>query len=215
MGTIIICGIVIVIAIVIADRIRQYIANVQKEQQKINEAIDKLSNEYIGSYSFSPADEQLIVDTVNCLNTICPHGLQERLNQYNTHEERKVYTEKVIQQLANAMGVKLEGVIVSDEMPDHVLGLFHEQGYLSINAVIMEADPERILMTIVHELRHGVQYQSCLKDQDHWGFSNETKATWYYNWNNYIDEPFELYKKQPLEYDANMFANAVIQSFKS
>ena len=201
MGTIIICGIVIVIAIVIADRIRQYIANVQKEQQEIIDAIDKLSNEYIDSYSFSPADEQLIVDTVNCLNTICPHGLQERLNQYNTHEERKVYAEKVVQQLANAMGVKLEGVIISDEMPDYVLGLFHEQGYLSINAVIMEADPERILMTIVHELRHGVQYQSCLKDQDQWGFSNETKATWYYNWNNYIDEPFELYKKQPLEYD--------------
>lgn len=214
METIIIGGILVLIAAAIAVRIYQYLANVQQEQQDVIDAIVKLSGEYADSYSFTPADEKLKNDTVQFLKRECPAGLGERLKQYKTHEERKEYVEKFVHQLANTMGVELEGVLVEDDMPDYTLGLYQGQ-YVSINAVIMEADPERIMMTIVHELRHGVQYQSCLKDHDYWGFSTETKAIWYYNWEHYIDEPYDIYVHQPLEYDANAFANAVIQSYKS
>ena len=208
----IICGIAVAIAAAIAERIYRYLTNVGPGEDERTQVIEKLSEEYIQSYTFSPADEKLKNDTVDCLKRICPNGLGEKLSQFDTHEARKEYAEKVVYQLAEAMGVELEGVCIEDEMPDYTLGLFHDQGYITINAVIMEADPERILMTIVHELRHGVQYQACIKDNDRWGFSTEVKGIWYFNWQNYIDEPFDLYQKQPLEYDANMFANAVIHS---
>ena len=215
METIIIGGIILLATSYVVHRICQYLINVQEEQNEIVDAIIKLSEEYADSYSFTPADEKLKNDTVNFLQTECPNGLGEQLKQYNTHEDRKEYVKEFVLKLADTMGVELEGVLVEDDMPDKTLGLFQDQGYVSINAVIMEADPERILMTIVHELRHGVQYQSCLAGKDHWGFSTETKAIWYYNWNHYINEPYSIYVLQPLEYDANTFANAVIQSYKS
>lgn len=215
MVTIILCGIAVLVVAAIAEAIYEYISNAQEEQREIEAAIDQLSNEFISSYAFTPADDKLKTDIVNFLKQECPKGLGEQLKQFNSHEERKEYVAQLTNQVADIMGVELEGVIVSDDMEPNTLGLFHEQGYLAINAVVMEADPERIMMTMVHELRHGVQYQSCLQGKDHWGFSTETKATWYYNWNHYINEPFDLYQKQPLEYDANTFANAVIQSYKA
>jgi len=215
METIIIGGVLVAVVIAIAIRIRQYRLEVEQEQQEVMEAVVRLSQEYSEGYSLTDVDEILKNAAVKCLNRECPHGLAERLSQYTTHDERKDSVEKLVYQLADSMGVELEGVDISDDMPDNVLGLYHEQGYLCINAVVMEADPERVLMTITHELRHGVQYQACLKNRDIWGFSTQTKAIWYYNITHYIDEPFEIYENQPVEYDANYFANEVIQSYNS
>ncbi len=214
METLIIGGVFVVIAVAIAYKIREYLREIKAEQDEIDSTLERLSAEYKESYSFSDVDQKLINDAALCLRRECPHGLAQRLSQYKTHQERKESVKKLVYQMAESMGVELEDVLIEDDMPDGMLGQY-QSGYICINAVVMEADPERILMTIAHELRHGVQFQACLEGKDQWGFSTETKAIWYYNIQYYISYPYEKYVKQPIEYDADTFANAVIQSYKS
>lgn len=208
----IIGGVAIAIALVIAARIIHYKEVVEEQQERINIIVQKMSEEFANSYHFVECDRKMINDTVKMLLSECPEGIQERLLSFGSHEMRKEYVEDLVRHIADVMGVELEGVEITDDMPDCTLGLY-QQGYITINEVHIEADPERLLHTIIHELRHGVQFQACQEGKDQWGFSTETKAYWYKNFVLYVDEPYELYVNQPLERDANTIAEEIINRF--
>lgn len=209
---IIIGGVAIAIAVAIAARIIHYQDVVAEQQEKINIVVGEMSKEFKNNYHFVDCDNKMINDTVQMLLTECPNGIKNRLAEFESHELRKEYVEELVRHIAQEMGVELEGVLITDDMPDCTLGLY-QQGYIVINEVHMEADPERLLHTILHELRHGVQFQACQKGKDKWGFPVEIKAFWYKNIILYVDEPFELYVNQPIEHDANTVATEIINRF--
>lgn len=66
--------------------------------------------------------------------------------------------------------------------------------------------------TIIHELRHAVQWQS-VRDPSFWNIGQERAQLWDKNFHNYIqpEVDFRGYVNQPVEADARAFAAAVLR----
>lgn len=94
--------------------------------------------------------------------------------------------------------------------------VFQHPGTVYINANILKTDDaimlEHVVSTMIHELRHIMQFQiMTLRNTHQVPYSRRT--LWRYNVKHYIDasEDFEGYQKQPLEWDARNFTNRVWQ----
>lgn len=101
------------------------------------------------------------------------------------------------------------------EMPPNNMGAYNpETNTITLNSRLLENDnPQTAMETILHESRHAFQQYAV----DHpWRVTVDpnTIAIWEDNFNYYIrpEWDFEAYKKQPLEADANSYAENVINA---
>ena len=98
---------------------------------------------------------------------------------------------------------------------DHTLGVYIEgKKGLALNEAFLIVDDENVLRmminTIIHECKHARQCDAIYGRNSH-GYSDELIATWKRNYDDYISpaESDELYMKQPVEWDADRFAESV------
>lgn len=101
------------------------------------------------------------------------------------------------------------------EMPPNNMGAYNsETNTITLNSRLLENDnPQTTMETILHESRHAFQQYAV----DHpWRVNVDynTIATWEDNFNYYIrpEWDFEAYEKQPLEADANLYAEKVMNN---
>ena len=101
------------------------------------------------------------------------------------------------------------------EMPSNNMGAYNpETNTITLNSKLLENDnPQTTMETILHESRHAFQQYAV----DHpWRVTvdSNTIATWEDNFNYYIrpEWDFEAYEKQPLEADANSYAENVMNN---
>lgn len=84
--------------------------------------------------------------------------------------------------------------------------------YINSNFVRVEDGQilEQIVSTIIHELRHFMQFQ-IITMQNTYGVPYNRRHAWRSNFLNYEDGRYdvEAYRKQPIEVDARNFANRV------
>lgn len=212
--TVIIGGVVILVSAGVAWVIDKYI-EVKKKNEEI-EALRRAITQYSQTYSFEPCDEKLIKKCRTYISNKFSGTIESEFSKYHSMNERKQLASEVAQELADVMGVNL------DEVTFEELGLFtrgyaiSENGKTSIvlNEAFLVADPQQIIKTICHELRHCIQIQSCRNNK--WGFSPQRIAQWLYSWQHYVEcdsiEKYEAYQKQIIEIDALNFAEAVFNS---
>ena len=83
-----------------------------------------------------------------------------------------------------------------------------------LNEVLLVADPEQLVKTMCHELKHCVQYQSLTNNI--WGYSPQRIAQFLYSWREYVScdsrESYEAYLKQIIEIDANKYVDRIFNA---
>lgn len=87
-----------------------------------------------------------------------------------------------------------------------------ETNTITLNSRLLETEnPNELMNTILHESRHAYQYYA-IEYPDKVTVSEETIAEWKDNFEYYIrpEWDFEAYVSQPVEADANDFANKVM-----
>ena len=69
-----------------------------------------------------------------------------------------------------------------------------------------------LIHTVIHELRHAVQHKA-IKEKGFWGIEDARVEAWEYNFRHYIlsSVNFKAYGNQPVEIDANAFANETLR----
>lgn len=202
--TLVVLGITIVATSVIAA-INKY-QEVKKKNNLIEKYIDTLKT-HAETYSFEQADIKIINSCkVYLKNKFC-NGYEQEFMKYTTIEDRKVFTQSIAYELASIMGVKVDEIIVED-IGDYTRGAtVTEDGVIKIylNEALMIADPELLVKTICHELKHCVQFQSFTNNI--WGYSDAKIASWLYSWEHYHSsdspESYLPYYYQIIEIDAN------------
>lgn len=206
--------IAIITAVTAAVATRQYV----KLRNK-NEEIDSLLralNQYSSSYAFEKCDMPMINECSKYLHKYLGNSsLAEKLEGL-TREEQKRIIENFVSELAKRMKVRLSSINIQP-LGGGTLGaeIVDNDGniQLYLNEDLIDADPDRLVFIMLHELRHAVQ-DSALRN-DVWGFSDERKAQWLIGNQQYVcadsEAKFRAYYFQILENDANAFAKAVLE----
>lgn len=122
-----------------------------------------------------------------------------------------------------ALGIETKGVFVEDLWAEMGIGT---QGYNTGDGVNhldirMVADPENLselLFVLNHEMRHQIQKDAISAPERFPAITKEQRETWSENLapGHYIDGnlDFEGYCKQPVEADADRFAQAVMDAYE-
>lgn len=99
------------------------------------------------------------------------------------------------------------------EMKAGNMGAYNpETNTITLNSRLLETEnPNKLMNTILHESRHAYQYYA-IEHPDKVTVNEETIAEWKENFEYYIrpEWDFEAYESQPVEADANDFANKVM-----
>lgn len=212
--TLTVLGVVIVVSAAIAVAVKQYHA--RKQAAEVAEQLRKSLGQYCKTYSLEDCDNVMIEKCRDYLLNRFPDGIAQEFANLDTMDARKQLAENIVVELASVM--EIEGVEV--EFPPM---LSNEYGAmkpleggtnkLCLNEALLVADPEQLVKTICHELRHAVQFQSFTDNR--WGHSPSRVAQWLYSWNNYISctsvANFEAYQSQIIEVDARLFVDELFK----
>lgn len=171
---------------------------------------------------YSEKEKQMIFDAAELLTQHFPGSPGELLLAENI-ESRCEAVEDFGAALAERLGLECCEIVVTDspevfgyDIPPKNYGVvMSDQGRIYINAYFLYAQddpypPERVLSTVIHELRHLVQYQvAALKRND--GVPFERRRAWRENALHYIRREVdpEGFYYQPLEVDARSFTGLV------
>ncbi len=113
--------------------------------------------------------------------------------------------------IQNSMGGSAE--LSFEPMPTDSLGGYNpDHNIITLNSNYLESpNSEDLLDTILHETRHAFQ-QKAIEDPSSVSVNAEILNSWRDNFENYIppEFDFEAYTNQPVEVDANNFANEVM-----
>lgn len=128
-------------------------------------------------------------------------SLEERLNIVNDFYD----------EVKHSMGINAELEFV--DMPANELGAYSNRtNTIRLNFNYLEAtDCTALLDTMLHESRHAFQYRAIENPQSV-SVDDKTRESWNINITNYIFPiwDFEAYEKQPIEEDANTFAENIM-----
>lgn len=207
-------GIVILVTAAVSAAVRHY----NNKVKRANEALDKLAKvlgQYADAYLFEDCDKVVINEVKQYTKRLRAKGKLSEIMQSMNLKDRKDYISKVVCEIAFIMKVELSDINIIDLGPYTFGQSYVDDGKykIDLNEVVLIADPDRLLQTVCHELRHLQQMQSLSDDK--WGFSNNRKAQWILAFNNYVqaDSDSEIqytaYVMQSIEIDANKFANEV------
>ena len=119
-----------------------------------------------------------------------------------TTSERLEAMRAFVELLAAKLGLEKVPEIILFDGPDHLLGAFVEgEGNVEINKILLE-DPNALLNTLAHEMRHAYQYEHAMNPQC-W-----MDILYRINFDNYVtpEMSFEDYQDQLVEAEARAFA---------
>lgn len=134
-------------------------------------------------------------------------------------EERKAYFEnEFLPKIAAEMDV--ETAFLGWFGDESTIGFYSEEKRgVALNELFLASDNEYILgffiNTVIHECKHAMQWDAVSGRNTH-GYSEQLISVWRRNYEDYIQprESDEGYVKQPVEWDANSFAEDVYPTDK-
>lgn len=212
--TMIIAGVAIVLTASLAYAVNKY-REIREKNIEI-EALRRSLNAYAETYAFENADEELIKRCQSKIKELFNGGIEKEFNRYQTVEEKKAFARKVALELAKCMNVQVGNIEIADlgpctrgaAMPDR------DPVTIYLNEVLLVADPEQLVKTMCHELKHCVQYQSFTNNV--WGYSPQRIAQYLYSWEQYVScdsrECYEAYFNQIIEIDANKYVDRIFNA---
>lgn len=210
--TMTIAGVAIVLTASLAYAVNKY-REIQEKNKEI-EALRRSLNAYAETYAFENADEELIKRCQSKIKELFKGGIEKEFNKYKTVEEKKAFARKVALELANCMKVQVVDNIEIADLGPYTRGeTIPDRNSVTIclNEVLLVADPEQLVKTMCHELKHCVQYQSLTNNV--WGYSPQRIAQYLYSWKEYVSpdspESCEAYLKQIIEIDANKYVDLI------
>lgn len=210
--TLAIWGVTAATGALIAAFTRQRKKRIEAEERI--KALMKSLNQYTNSYALEPCDEKMIDGCRKRLKKFLGGQSFKQKLEGKTMAERREELKKLVETMAEEMKVEVDHLII-DASQDGMYGYqrLDENGERTIflNELLLAADPDHLVFTVLHELRHGVQTSSIYKDV--WGFSNERKAQWMCSYANYVEGnqlTYTAYVNQIIELDANLFADTVL-----
>ncbi len=197
----------------------KYAVNKHLEIKQKNLAIESLRrslNVYAETYSFEKADEELVEKCQDKIKELFKDGIENEFNKYKTVEEKKAFARKVVQELAGCMNLKVENIEIVNLGP-YTRGAASPDSdpvTIYIHEALAIADPEQMVKTICHELKHCVQFKALTDNE--WGYSPQRIAQYLYSWNNYVEcsipEEYDAYVNQIIEIDANKFVDEIFKA---
>lgn len=212
--TMTIAGVAIVLTASLAYAVKKY-RETQEKNREI-EALRRSLNAYAETYAFENADEELIKRCQSKIKELFNGGIEKEFNKYKTVEEKKAFARKVALELAKCMNVQVDNIEFADLGPYTRGAAVPDRNPVTIylNEVLLVADPEQLVKTMCHELKHCVQYQSLTNNI--WGYSPQRIAQFLYSWREYVScdsrECYEAYLKQIIEIDANKYVDRIFNA---
>lgn len=210
--TIIVGGAVLLVTAAVAAVIKKY-----KEVQRLNEALNAFRRSlevYSETYSLETPDNELISKCQTTIQELFHGDIEQEFAKRETLDEKKAFAQEVIHELANCMSVTLDEVVI-ENLGEYTYGTTDSEHGKAIwlNEMLLIADPEKLIRTMCHELKHCVQIQSLTNNT--WGYSDVRIAQYLYSLKYYVQgdsyESYEAYRKQIIEIDANKFADEVFK----
>ena len=208
--TIAVGGVVLLVSAGIAVIVDQY-----KSLRAKNVELEELKNslgQYSETYAFEKCDLYMIDECRKFIRKEFPIGVEEKFASIGTLEEKQKYASYVSKEVAKIMKVDFKGISF-EEMQFYENGRATEKKEIVLNAALVLADPEQLITTIIHELRHCLQIQS-ISENDVWGFSDAKKAQWLFSFEKYQSGTicYAAYREQPVERDAVLFAESIMKN---
>ena len=182
-----------------------------KGLKKQEEELERLQLQKERSYMPETSDLRLIDDCKSLLRQAFPNGIDAKFENLNI-EEREHFMKQFANQIAHVMQVEVRNIQFC-ELSETLNGYYdYLNKEIRINEVILLTDPEKVIGTIFHELKHGIQYESVF-EEDKWGYSPQLKAQWLNCMGeNYINGigSYLAYAMQAIEVDARMFSRTIM-----
>lgn len=212
--TMTIAGVAVVLTASLAYAVKKYRETLEKNKEI--DALRRSLNAYAETYAFENADEELIKRCQSKIKELFNGGIEKVFNKYQTVEEKKAFAHKVALELAKCMNVQVDNIEIADlgsytrgaAIPDR------NSVTIYLNEVLLVADPEQLVKTVCHELKHCVQYQSLTNNV--WGYSPQRVAQYLYSWERYVScdskECYEAYLMQIIEIDANKYVDRIFNA---
>ena len=94
------------------------------------------------------------------------------------------------------------------------MGSYEEENWMikADKEILLSDDPRKALKTYLHEFRHSYQIEQIRAYEKGLAVDDQQKAQlWAENIKNYVESPQEDYESQPLERDANRFADQIAE----
>lgn len=131
--------------------------------------------------------------------------------EFATIDQREGYMKEFYDNFSEFSGYS-NNLNFREDMPFCDLGAFNpETKHIDLNArLLSDSDPYEVMTTIMHESRHAFQ-DFAINHPDRVNVDDNTIAQWSYNFAHYINPEFdfEAYLNQPIEADANNFADMI------
>lgn len=204
-------GLVILVTAGVAMAISHY----REKIAKTNAALAKLAialAQYAEAYQFEECDKPVINAVKNYIDNLRSNGNLNSIMESMDLDDRRSYFQKIVREIARLMRIDVADIIIVDLGPCIFGQSYMDDGKykVKLNEAILIANPDRLLQTACHELRHLQQMQALTNDK--WGFSNNRKAQWMTAFNSYVNIEdgsqlqYMAYVLQSIEIDANKFA---------
>ena len=217
---------VIVVPIGVKKLVTMYRENAQYREviKAYRETTTRLNNsldQYSSTYSFDECDKLMIEAFRTFIKHRFPDGITEEFEKCTTLESKEQLAYDFAQELQQRIGISINENIIFEDSYYGDWGTTKSDGIRSIvyiNRGLLLADPEYLVQTICHELRHCVQIQASTNNI--WNFPPERVAGWVYSRLHYqkcegmLPGDYDAYRKQIIETDANNFAEAVLSAME-
>lgn len=192
----------------LVDRYKKWRASVKRHQDYVDTVLDSKPE-----YAPEQVDIELSQRLKDKLGELHDGHILEHLKTLN-YDQRKEYFEKVLLPLIT-QEMDLDIKVVEWFQDESTAGVYiEEKRCIMFNELFLTSDNDYILNvminTIIHECKHAMQFDAIHGRNTH-GYSIELIEKWRVNSQDYIQpaESDEGYIKQPLEWDANGFAESV------
>lgn len=193
----------------IISNIESWIARIRKHQDYLEGVLASTP-----TYNPTEADLKIIKELRRSMSIMAPEGIVSFLSEMPVEERARFIEETLLPVIANSMEISYSQIVWM-ETDKRLCGYYcHRNREITLNATYLVTNDPKLLTilvnTIVHECRHARQW-AAVEGKD-LGYSKQTIEEWKRNFADYIspDESDEGYVKQPVEHDAIMFANSVI-----
>lgn len=192
------------------------ISNIESWITRIRRHQDYLEGVLASTPTYDPTevDLKLVEELRRSMSTMAPEGIVSYLSEMPVEERASFIEETLLPAIATSMEISYSKLVWL-ETNERLCGYYcHGNREIALNAAYLVTNNPTLLTilvnTIVHECRHARQW-AAVEGKD-LGYSKQTIEKWKRNFTDYIssDESDEGYVKQPVEYDAAMFANSVI-----
>ena len=194
------------------------IGNEVPETTEVSENREVRNNQGI---EYMEGDIERIEKTSDIMKEIFTDEVISNWDNFSLEEKNQLLNEYYAR-CGEALGIDAKGIIVDDLWASHgegVLGLNNGNGYLMLDYRLFmdSANLGQLLDTTTHEMRHQLQSDAIKNPERFPDIPQETIDAWEYNWRpeNYIDGNYDMegYLNQPLERDANAFAEEVLAEY--